>query len=79
MISEVPWGSTGRAVVGRVLKIYTQVKVKLLPSKSTLVKVNIPIGKPTWVRVKKYFVLKLLKLQVTLHFCIGVLGSVKNT
>ena len=35
------------AVVGRVLKIYTQVKVKLPPSKSTLVKVNIPIGTPT--------------------------------
>ena len=51
-----------QTVVGRILRIYTQVKAKLLPSKSTWVNVNIPIWKPTWARVKKYFVIKLLKL-----------------
>ena len=55
-------------------------------SKSTIISFEFYLSKSKYSNLKTYLnkskkvlVIKLLKLQVTLHFCIGVLGSVIKT
>ena len=55
------------AVVGKVLKCFTQVKVSVLLCRSTLLQVKVQNSKVTWVKVQKYWhqnVLKVPKVKV---------------
>ena len=58
------------AVVGKVLKCFTQVKVSVLLCRSTLLQVKVQNSTFTWVKVQKYWhqnVLKVPKVKVLIY------------